>query len=97
MILYNTTFGVENSVAERWLTFMKTEFIPLMKNDLNHISLCKIYMENPEGLTSFSLLGSGESHERIAEWKTKEKELLSTLRAEFGERVLWFSTVMEEV
>jgi len=97
MIIYNTTFGVETSATESWITFMKTEFLPIMKQELHHVSLCKILAESPAGLTSFALHGSGDNHQQIADWQTKEQLFLRTLRTQFGERVLWFSTLMEEV
>ena len=97
MILYNTTFGVETSTAEAWITFMKTEFMPAMAQDLRHVSLCKILAENPEGLTAFALHGSSDSHDQLKVWQTTEQLLLRQLRTQFGERVLWFSTIMEEV
>ena len=97
MILYNTTFGVETSAAEAWITFMKTEFMPSMAQQLHHVSLCRILAENPEGLTSFALHGSSDSHEQLKVWQTTEQLFLRQLRTQFGERVLWFSTIMEEV
>ena len=97
MILYNTTFGVETSAAEAWIAYMKTEFMPAMKEQLQHVSLCKILAENPEGLTSFALHGSSDSHEQLNAWQITEQRFLRQLRTQFGERVLWFSTLMEEV
>ncbi|MDD3478838.1 MAG: DUF4286 family protein [Paludibacteraceae bacterium] len=97
MILYNTTFGVENNATEAWIAFMKTEFMPTMAQELDHVSLCKILTENPEGLTSFALHGSSDSHEQLEAWQVTEQIFLRQLKTQFGERVLWFSTIMEEV
>ncbi|HPW90116.1 MAG TPA: DUF4286 family protein [Paludibacteraceae bacterium] len=97
MILYNTTFGVENSAIADWLAFMKMEFMPTMAKELHHVKLCKIMIEHPEGLTSFALHGSSDSHEQLKAWQTTEQLFLRQLRTQFGERVLWFSTLMEEV
>lgn len=97
MILYNTTFGVETSATDAWITFMKTEFMPAMAQQLYHVSLCKILVENPEGLTSYALHGSVDSYEQLQAWQEAEQLFLRQLRTQFGERVLWFSTLMEEV
>lgn len=97
MIVYNTTFGIEASANKAWIEFMKTEFIPLMQTQLQEVRLCKILTSNQDGLTSYALHSVGVNEGAIIYWQTKERILLKAIRTQFGEQVLWFSTMMEEI
>lgn len=98
MYILNTTFAVEDSVVEPWSQFVMQQILPELKSlEFCNIKLYEILSGNEE-MQSFALHCEHKSLDAISLWlKDNEKLLKQSLSKHFGERVLIFSTVMNQV
>ncbi len=98
MYLYNTTFAVNEKIAQQWAETMRSTHLQNIQIDssIRNIRFCKIIMEPQEGYTSYAFQFEIDSLKSIRNWKqNQEAELLTLLKQQYGENVLTFSTVME--
>lgn len=98
MYILNTTFAVEDSVVEPWSQFVMQQILPELKSlEFCNIKLYEILSDNEE-MQSFALHCEHKSLDAITLWlKEGEKRMKKNLAQLFGERVLIFSTVMNQV
>lgn len=98
MYILNTTFAVEDSALEPWSKFLSETLIPELQGlEFCNIRLYEILSGNEE-MQSFALHCEHKSLDAISLWlKDNEKLLKQSLSKHFGEKVLIFSTVMNQV
>lgn len=99
MYILNTTFAVEDSVIEPWSQFVMQQILPELKGlEFCNIKLYEILSNSNEEMQSFALHCEHKSLDAISLWlKDNEKQLKQSLSKRFGEKVLIFSTVMNQV
>lgn len=100
MLIFNTTFHVDNSVFERYLTFIKETYIPLAtrSGSLQSPSLSRIHANHGESGVSLALQFKAENIEILNQWADQigdnlQKEIVK----QFGDKVAGFPTLLEEI
>lgn len=99
MFVFNTTFSIHESVRERCLKYIQTEYIPNMLDDgfANPLFL-KIHSESTDGYKNYAIQFVAPSLDFITNWKMEmERDYVSEIRSLFGEKALTFSTIMERI
>lgn len=99
MFVFNTTYTVHESVDAAWLKYAKTVLIPDMTDDgFLMPMLMKIECMVEPGYNSYALQFCFDNREFIARWQESlYSEYASAIRSTFGEKVLFFSTIMERI
>lgn len=99
-IIYNTTFHVHNSVVEQWRRFMQERYrVNVERSTLSFTGyrMCRVLLGQETEEVTFAVQFSSPTREAVELWLKGEGHLLLLyLRKHFGERVLMFSTFMEE-
>ncbi len=104
MIVYNTTFHADPSVAGELLQWLRDEYIKsaLATGIFSSHMLCRLMLPpSPDGcdVSSFALHLKAESPEAVAQWTSHDElsRLESDMHRRWGEKALFFSTMMEEI
>lgn len=99
MLIYNTTFHVEDSVHDNFLIWLKESYMPMVETFglLKSPRLCKVLSHHDEG-TAYSMqwevANSGELHRwHLAQGMALNEELTKI----FGDKVTGFPTLMEVI
>lgn len=98
MYLYNTSFHTESSIAETFVAWLKTIFIPeAMSSGLfSEASLGKILLEIEPGTSSYTLQLKASELDRAREWNdTIGNSLRSVIIKKFGGKVVFFVSFIE--
>ncbi len=101
MIVYNVTTNVDQAIANEWLTWMKDVHIPqvLATGCFKDHKILKLLTERPdvEGLT-FAVQYFTEDMKTMQQYSSLyAPELQRQVHAKYGDRVLAFRTLLEEV
>lgn len=92
MIVYNVTFSVDQEIGEEWLTWMKEKHIPSVSALFESYRILKVLSHDDEKTLSFAVQFFCKSVD------TAEKYHANTeIHQRYGERVLSFATLLEEV
>ncbi|MCD7972505.1 MAG: DUF4286 family protein [Candidatus Azobacteroides sp.] len=101
MLIYNTTFHVEKGISADFLRYIKGTYLPAVSRSgqLSLPRLAKVLtMQDEQEGDCFSLQFSVESSAIFDSWYALEgEELLGKLYNHFQNRVLYFSTFLEEI
>ena len=100
MILYNETVGVDISIEQEWLTWMKAAYIPrVMKTGLfEEFKLYKVLGSMEEGTISYSVQYFAKSMDEVEEYvEVYAPALIEDLRERFKDHHAAFRTVLEEM
>ncbi len=101
MIIYNTTFHVEESQLQAFLCFVKDEYFPAVGNGgyLKNVRLVRLLGDVGEGLYGYAIMADCEGEAAaLKKWREETgNRLLAKLQAQFGTAVLTFSTAMRVV
>lgn len=99
MYILNTTFAVEDSALEPWSKLLSETLIPELQGlEFCNIKLYEILSSDNEEMHSLALHCEHKNLDAISLWlKEGEKRMKKNLAQQFGERVLIFSTVMNQV
>lgn len=100
MIIYNTTFHVEEEVRDMFLFFIQNKFVPQAIDSglLFEPRLAHIYKQHDDKGSSYSLQFRVKDIEALNQWvTTTEKIIQDELTKSFGYKVAGFMTLMEEV
>jgi hypothetical protein len=99
MILYNITAAVDDSIHDEWLDWMQNTHIPevLATNRFSECKMFKVLLSQEEG-TSYSIQYFAESMAELQLYEALHADTLRDKHAKrFGEKVLTFRTVLEQV
>jgi len=99
MIVFNTTYLVSFEVHDIWLQWISFRHIPTMLDTsfFKEPRLFKVLVDEEHGIT-YSLQFSSPDMAAIQMWQEKhQSEMESDLRETFGESVMFFSTLLEEI
>lgn len=100
MIIFNTTFHIEDDVHKEGILFLKNVYIPQSAESgfLFEPRLSRIYAQHEESGVSYSLQFKVKNIDTLNYWLSSEGEhLQSELLKRFGNRMLGFVTIMEEI
>ncbi|NDV77641.1 DUF4286 family protein [Dysgonomonas sp. 511] len=100
MIIFNTTFHVEDDVCEQYLTFMKDIYIAeaLTSGFLHEPRFARIHAQHEEGGISYSLQFKVKNVDTLNHWyATHGQALQDKLTGQFGNKALGFVTLLEEI
>lgn len=99
MLLYNITVIVEDDIADKWVTWIKEDFIaPTMLTGIFiSKSLLKVMFSPNEGVT-YCIQFTAENLEAVQQFKqVHEPALMAALAAQFGNKALSFTSLMEKI
>ena len=99
MFVFNTTFSIHDSVTDRCLKYIQTEYIPNLLDDgfANPLFL-KIHSESTDDYKNYAIQFIAPSLMFITNWKMEmERDYVNEIRSLFGEKALTFSTIMERI
>jgi hypothetical protein len=100
MIIYNTTFHIENEILEECLQYLKKIYIPKAAENgfLHNPHLRKVLHTRQEEGASFTVQFHVKNMDTLNYWMNKEGFLLhKSLMERFGTKVAGFSTLLEEI
>jgi len=99
MIVYNTTFHVEDDILTESIEFLKSEYIPCaIRNGLLVNPLLQRVMQNVEAGTSLCVQFRVKDEKTLHDWIREEgAELQRKLVVRFGNKMAGFSTLLEEI
>jgi len=101
MLIYNTSFHVEEAVLQKFLCFVKDEYFPAVTEGgyLVRPRLVHLMGDVGEGLMGYAIMADcpGEILD-IKRWRDATgNKLIDRLKTEFGTKVLSFSTAMKVI
>lgn len=100
MIIFNTTFHVENEIQEDFIEYMLQIFIPASTRSglLQSARLARVFgKEEDEGL-SFAMEFSAPDLATLEKWNTEESNAVyEPLLKKFKEKLIGFSTIMQTI
>lgn len=100
MIIFNTTYHVENLIADDFIKFLREEYIPaaVAGKGLSNPRLSRVLVQQDaegEGL-NFALQFDVADFDQLDEWYEEcGDELNENMVASFGGQIVGFSTLME--
>lgn len=100
MIVFNTTFHLEDDIHENGIRFLKEIYIPTAADSgfLFEPRLARIYAQHEEEGVSYSLQFRVKNTETLNHWLSSDgQKLQSEIGKCFGNKMLGFITLMEEV
>lgn len=99
MILYNVTVGVDDSIHDEWLSWMKNIHIPevMATGRFKDYKIFKILL-NKEAGTSYSIQYFAENMAELQLYQALHaQELQARHSKQFGDGAVSFRTVLEEI
>ena len=100
MIIYNTTYTMPTDDARNFVIWVHQSMLPRVAEDgmLSEPKLRRILSHRDQDSECFSLQFEVESTALLHRWYTRQGEALNEeLRKMFEERIVGFSTIMEEI
>lgn len=100
MIIFNTTFHVEDDVCEDYIRFMKKDYIVRAAGSgfLHEPRFARIHSQHEESGSSYSLQFKVKNVDTLNHWYSIEGEnLQKDLTNRFGNKALGFVTLLEEI
>jgi hypothetical protein len=102
MIVYNTTFYIDNAVIEEGLDYLKKNYIPtaIAVGILKQPRLRQVLHNLTDDNTgeSFAVQFHVKDMNALNEWRTQvEEELQGALIRRFGNQITGFTTLLEEI
>ncbi|HCO67438.1 MAG TPA: DUF4286 domain-containing protein [Dysgonomonas sp.] len=100
MLIFNTTFHIDDSVHDEYLAYLKDTYIPaaLAGNLLEQPSLARIESRHEENGVSYALQFKTENIDVLNRWAAETgSSIQQNLADKFGNKVSGFSTLLEEI
>ena len=100
MIIYNTTFHLDDDIADEGVSWLKSVFVPqaVASGFLLRPSLRQVIQTVEDEGQSVALQFHVKNMETLDYWLEREGQvLLQQLMAQFGAKVAGFSTILEEI
>lgn len=100
MIIFNTTFHVEDELCDDYIRFIKETYVIRAVNSgfLHEPRFARIHAQHEESGTSYSLQFKVKNVDTLNHWYATEGEALQKeLTARFGNKALGFVTLLEEI
>ena len=100
MLIYNTTYTVTVADARNFVIWIKEDFFPKVEADgtLSEPRLLRILSHHDEETECFSVQFKVEDSAKLHQWYTRMGQaLVQEMQKLFDERIVGFSTLMEEI
>lgn len=100
MLLYNTTYHVEEEVEKNFLIWLNEAYIPEVEKEgiLHSPRLCRILSHREEGSSSYSLQWEVENSAQLHRWHLQQGvKLNEQMLAVFKDKVVGIPTLMEVI
>lgn len=100
MIIFNTTFHVEDEVLNDYINFMKEIYILKASGSgfLHEPRFARIHPQHEDSGSSYSLQFKVKNVDTLNHWfSTEGLALQNELTSRFGNRAMGFVTLMEEI
>ncbi|MAZ41366.1 MAG: DUF4286 family protein [Cyclobacteriaceae bacterium] len=101
MFVYNITFNVEPPIESEWLKWMKNEHILdiLGTQHFTEYRILRLINEHPDASgTTYAVQFTATNIVHVQQYLSNQGTILQNeLRAKFGEKVLSFTTLLEEI
>ncbi len=100
MIIFNTTFHIEDDVHDMGICFLRETYIPSATNSgfLFEPRLARIHQQYEEKGSSYSLQFRVKNIDSLNHWMSTEgQSLLKELTQRFGNKIMGFITLMDEI
>lgn len=99
MIVANTTFHVESSVEHEWVAWVHATYLAIATSAGVACSPLFLKIMSPvEGGVCYAVQLQAESEATVDGWLNElQPKLLAEMHSRWGEKVLFFTTLMEEV
>ncbi|RAW03329.1 DUF4286 family protein [Pseudochryseolinea flava] len=100
MLLYNVTIGIDKSVEQEWLAWMRESYIPgaLSSKMLQDCKIFKVLHDEDEPTVSYSVQFFSESIQMVNLYLEKIEPILSeALKQRYKDKHVAFRTLLEQV
>lgn len=100
MIIFNTTFHLDDDIHTAGLDYLKKVYIPEAANSgfLFEPRLLLIHRQHEEGGTSYSLQFRVKNADTVNHWLANDGQILQKeLATRFGNKMMGFVTLLEEI
>ena len=100
MIIFNTTFHVEDDVCGDYISYMKETYIPKAATSgfLHEPRFARIHAQHEESGSSYSLQFKVKNVDTLNHWfETEGLDLQKEITVRFGNKALGFVTILEEI
>jgi hypothetical protein len=100
MYLYNVTVGIDASIEQEWITYMKEVHMPAVLKTGMFVSykLYKVLHDNPDGTISYSAQYFASSLDHVVTYLEKfAPPLIEDHRQKFLNKHAAFRTLLEEI
>jgi len=100
MIIFNTTFHVEDDINDDYIRFMKEVYIPeaAQSGFMHQPRFARIHAQHEESGTSYSLQFMVKNMDTLNHWfSTQGQQLQTLLSSRFGNKAAGFVTLLEEI
>ncbi|MGN0211241.1 MAG: DUF4286 family protein [Muribaculaceae bacterium] len=101
MLLYNTTFGVDKAIQDKFIQWLRLEFIPI-STDSEYLSQPELFRVNSNAtdpsMANFALHFRADSREDIENWyQDHGSSLFDQIMQIWNGQVVFFSTTLESL
>lgn len=100
MLIYNVTTGVDKTIEQEWLVWMKEVHIPQVMNTkmfLGH-RMYRVLSSDDDQSVSYAIQYSAQSLAKLEHYLEKfAPALREDVKKKFGEKIASFRTLLEEV
>ena len=100
MIILNTTFYIHQSIDGEFRRWIEREYFPSASRHggLENPVMAKLLMEPQEGMNGYAVQCLAPDVARARQWHDSHAaDLRGALSAKFGDKVLFFTTYMEQI
>jgi len=100
MLIFNTTYHIENERVDDFIRFIIKSYIPkaTFSRFLHDPRFTRIFPQHEEPGSSYSLQFRVKDQETLNYWLRTEGELLEEdIRIKFNDKVIGFITILEEI
>ncbi|MDD4777603.1 MAG: DUF4286 family protein [Fermentimonas sp.] len=100
MIVFNTTFHIDESLQEEFIEYMLQTFIPMSTKSgiLTSARLARVFGNDVDEGLSFAMEFHVSNIDLLEKWNREESnEVYSPLMEKFKEKLVGFSTVMQTI
>jgi len=100
MIIYNTSYLLDETLETNFCDWMKEKFIPLLKETGTFKThyFCKLMIAKEDGSLTYSLQLVFKNRDHLEKYiKTFEPRIKAVFRAKFQKQVILFPSLLQEV
>ncbi|MEG1186354.1 MAG: DUF4286 family protein [Bacteroidales bacterium] len=100
MIIFNTTYHVDDRVLDDFIKYLRNEFVPnaVQDKEMRNPRLTRVMTQEPQEGSSLALQFEIAELDKLDDWYDQIGDALNEdMVAKFGAQVVGFSTLMEMI